>query len=409
VGAGESTITIQRAATTTATNYPTTIDSKTVKATITAGPPVAPKTIFVQPGPGPGGDGSSPLTPAIFKNAFAAAKTLQQATPNLPVILKVVGVGTPEALPPQLTEVNAINNGTITIQPEPAAAGGLAQVNLGANLTIGSAVTVNDIKINLSGQQLIIEGKASKLIVEDGGAAEQVTVAAGATVTDSTLILNVTNNNDLLIVKGILKDSTVVANATAATAAIIKLAKTLDGVTFSCKIGGGGACIESIAAGAQIINSKVDFDANAIGAKVVNAGTNGVTIIGSTLKRLPVNLGVKTIVVDHGGGALVVQNSTIDLKGTTGNPSRAVQSTATSGSIILTGNVFGGYNQANEPVVEIGAGLGATPQQIANNQFLLTINNAIGIKSTNAPSTLITQYATGSGNTFGSSTTPVIP
>jgi hypothetical protein len=88
-------------------------------------------------------------------------------------------------------------------------------VNLGANLTIGSAVTVNDIKINLSGNQLIIEGKASKLIVEDGGAAEQVTVAAGATVTDSTLILNVTNNNDLLIVRqGILKDSTVVANAT---------------------------------------------------------------------------------------------------------------------------------------------------------------------------------------------------
>jgi hypothetical protein len=406
VGVGESTITIGRAATTTATNYPTTIDSKTVKATITAGPPVAPKTIFVQPSAT--GDGSSPLSPASFANAFTAAKTLQQATPNLPVILKVVGVGAPEAL--AINEVNAINNGKITIQPEPAAAGGLAQVNLGANFTIGSAVTVNDIKITLlANKQLIIKGNASKLIVNDNnGGTEVVEVAAGATVTDSTITLS-NDAGDQLIVKGILKNSTVVANAASANAAIIKLAGTLDGVTFSCQVNNNGTCIEATAAGAQIINSQVNFDVTVAGGKVVNTGTNGVTIIGSTLKRIAASSGIAVTVVNHGGGALVVQNSTINLNGTTGNGSRAVNSTATSGSIILTGNTFSGYNQPNQPVVEIAAppGLGATPQQIANNQFLLTLNTAVGIKSNGAPLTLINQYATGSGNTFGSSTTPV--
>ncbi|WP_414383929.1 hypothetical protein [Synechococcus sp. W55.2] len=410
VGVGESTITIGRAATTTATNYPTTIASKTVKATITAGPSVAPKTIFVLPSAPATGDGSSPLTPASFANAFTAAKTLQQATPNLPVILKVVGVGAPENLA-GVTEVKAINNGTITIQPEPAAAGGLAEVQLAGNFTIGSAVTVNDIKINLNGQQLTIEGNASKLRVVDTGATnETVTVAAGASVTDSTIKLS-NNAGDQLIVKGkgILKNSTVVATTSPAGASIIKLAGELDGVTFSCKINAAGVCIEATAAGAQIINSKVDFETTAGGAKVVDTGTNGVTIIGSDLKRIPANSTTTVTVVNHGGGALVVQNSTIDLNNTTGTPSRAVNSTATSGSIILTGNIFSGYNKPNEPVVEIAAppGLGATPQQIANNQFLLTINNAIGIKSNGAPLTLINQYATGSGNTFGSSTTPV--
>jgi hypothetical protein len=460
VGVGEATITIERATTTTATNYPTTIASKTVKATITAGPPVAPKTIFVQPSAT--GDGSSPLSPASFANALAAARTLQQATPNLPVILKVVGVGNAENLG-QVTEVNAINNGTITIQPEPAAAGGLAQVNLGANFTIGSAVTVNDIKINLNGNELttegnvsqlkiqlgnggklIIKGNASKLLVEDSNSnnIEEVTVAAGATVTDSTIILNrgvalPDNRSDQLIVKGILRNSTVVANANFAKAAIIRLAGTLDKVTFSCKIEassannsvtGNGVCIEATAAGAQIINSRVDFDANAGTAmgnqipRVVDAGTNGVTIIGSTLNRIGNTGGsaAKVIAVKHGGGALVVQNSTIDL-GAIDNAasrdaggqnfdenSRFLSSNADSGSIILTGNIFGGYNRDNQPVVEITGRLGATPQQIANNQFLITNDRTIGIRSANAPDTLINQYATGSGNTFGSSSRPVV-
>jgi hypothetical protein len=117
--------------------------------------------------------------------------------------------------------------------------------------------------------------------------------------------------------------------------------------------------------------------------------------------------------VNHGGGALVVQNSTINLNGNTGPATRAVRSATNSGSIILVGNVFEGYNQPGQPLVEIvgpggvGNGLGATPQQIANNQFLITANNAVGIKSTGASLALINQYATGSGNTFGSSTTPV--
>jgi hypothetical protein len=392
-----------------------------VKATITAGPLVAPKTIFVLPGAG--GDGSSPLSPAKFENAFAAAKTLQQATPNLPVILKVVGVGT-ENLPPAVTEVNAINNGTITIQPEPAAAGGLAGVKLGANFTIGSAVTVNDITIKLNGLNLTIEGKASKLSVEDSlPANETVTVAAEATVTDSTIKLNRNNptGGDLLIVKGkgILKNSTVVANANAAQTAIIKLAGQLDGVTFSCKIdadAGNGVCIEATAASAQIINSTVDFDANstappgAITPKVVDAGTNGVTIIGSALNRIA-NFSVRAFAVNHGGGALVVQNSTIDLgatdNATSDNFSRAVNSNATSGSIILTGNVFKGYNRNNQPVVEIVNVLGAIPQQIANNQFQIINPNTIGIRSFGASPGLRDQYATGSGNTFGSATTKV--
>jgi hypothetical protein len=405
VGVGESTITIARAATTTATNYPTTIDSKTVKATITAGPPVAPKTIFVLPNAPATGDGSSPLTPAKFATAFTTANILQQATPNLPVILKVVGSGT-ESLSGVF---NAVNNGTITIQPEPAAANGLAKVNiLAGGLTFGSAVTVNDIRIDLNGNNLTIEGKASKLIVGDSATGgEKVTIAAKATVTDSTITLNTTNAGDQLIAKGTLKDSTVVADNTAAATAIIELAGTLDGVTFSCKIAASGKCIEATAAAAQIINSKVDFKTTAGGAKVVDAGTNGVTIIGSVLKRIPANSNTTVTVVRHGGGALVVQDSTIDLDGTTGNPSRAVDSIATSGSIILTGNVFSGYDQPNEPVVEIGTGLGATPQQIANNQFLLSTNNAIGIRSAGAPITLINQYAAGSSNTFGSSTTPV--
>jgi hypothetical protein len=345
---------------------------------------------------------------------------LQQATPNLPVILKVVGTGigaNAEALPADLTEISAINNGTITIQAEPAAAGGLAEVQLAANLTIGSTATVNDIKINLGGRNLTIEGKASKLIVEDTGAAnETVTVAAEATVTDSTIKLS-NNAGDQLIVKGkgILKNSTVVADAATAVAAIIKLAGTLDGVTFSCKIGGGGVCIESTAASAQIINSsKVDFDAAAANGIVVNAGTNGVTIIGSVLKRIPTagTAGNKVTVVNHQGGALVVQNSTINLNGNTAGATRAVNSNATSGSIILTGNLFTGFSVGGSPVVEIAGpggttGLGATPQQIANNQFLITVNNAVGIRSANAPSTLIDQYANRSGNTFGISNTPV--
>jgi hypothetical protein len=426
VGVGESTITIERAATTTATNYPTTIASKTVKATITAGPPVAPKTIFVQPSAT--GNGSSPLTPTSFTNAFMAAKTLQQATPNLPVILKVVGGGAEDLW----GVVDAINNGTITIQPEPAAAGGVAEVNIPTtkeSFTIGSAVTVNDIKINLkgntNGQELIIEGNASKLIVEDSDTnkIEKVTVAAEATVTDSTIILNrggalPNDQSDQLIVqgKGILKNSTVVANANEAKAAIIKLAGKLDGVTFSCKITTSnpnkGKCIQATAAGAQIINSKVDFEvpnAGSVNPIVVDAGTSGVTIIGSALKRIPVNLSVTAIVVDHSGGALVVQNSTIDLNGTNDNFSRAVNSSANSGSIILTGNVFKGYNVGGKPVVDIDGSLGATQQQIANNQFLITNTTTVGIRSKNAPIPLINQYATGSGNTFGSSTTPVIP
>jgi hypothetical protein len=405
-----------------------------VKATITAGPPVAPKTIFVQPGAG--GDGSSPLTPASFARAFEAAETLQQATPNLPVILKVVSVNAatnPEPLPVGRAEVKAINNGTITIQPEPAVAGGLAGVQLGANLTIGSGVTVNDIKINLNGSNLTIEGNASKLIVADKNAPnviEQVTVAAGATVTDSTIILNSgavgNNQSDQLIVKGrgILKNSRVVANANAAKTAIIRLAGTLDGVTFSCKIEadfdnannevtGNGVCIEATAAGAQIINnSRVDFDANATGTaqttpRVVDAGTNGVTIIGSVLKRID-NSDTKVFAVQHGGGALVVQNSTIDLNNTTNDDSRAVNSTAASGSIILTGNVFEGYNNANNnPVVDIRGALGRAPQQIANNQFRITNPATVGIRSVGASSDLRDLYATGSGNTFGVAGTKV--
>jgi hypothetical protein len=413
VGVGESTITIGRAATTTATNYPTTIASKTVKATITAGPPVAPKTIFVEPGAG--GNGSSPLTPASFTNAFAAAKALQQATPNLPVILKVVGVGTEDlsalATPP--TEVSAINNGTITIQPEPAAAGGVAGMKLGANFTIGSAVTVNDITIKLNGNNLTIEGSASKLIVEDKATnSEEVTVAAGATVTDSTIKLtNPAATPDKLIVKGILKDSTVVADTNAAVAPIIKLAGTgrLDGVTFRCQLGAGGECIEVTDAGAQIINSQVDFDVAAANVTVVDAGTNGVTIIGSVLKRIASTgtAGNKVIVVNHQGGALVVQNSTIDLNDSTSGGSRAVDSTANIGSIILTGNVFSGYSQANTPVVEIQGALGGIQQQIAGNRFQLTLNNAIGIRSAGASINLINIYANPNNNTFGSSTTPV--
>ena len=384
---------------------------------------MAPKTIFVRPNGT--GDGSSPLAPASFTNAFLAAKALQQATPNLPVILKVVGRGTPETLS---GEVNAINNGTITIQPEPAVAGGLAEVNLGANFTIGSGVTVNDIKINLSGKQLTIEGKASKLSVVDTAAnSETVTVAAGASVTDSTInFTNAATTTDQLIVKGILKNSTVVANANAAEASIIKLAGTLDGVTFSCQIQSTsatniGVCIEATAASAQIINSTVDFDVTAVSGtatpKVVDTGTNGITIIGSVLKQITASSNKAVLAVNHGGGALVVQNSTINLNGNTSGATRAVKSATNSGSIILTGNVFSGYNVggAGSPVVQIvgpggvGNGLGATPQQIANNQFLLTANNVVGIKSTGAPLTLINQYATGSGNTFGSSTTPVVP
>jgi hypothetical protein len=301
---------------------------------------------------------------------------------------------------------------------------------------------VNDIKIDLNGNKLTIEGNASKLkidlgnggkltikgnasklIVEDSNTnnIEEVTVAAGATVTDSTIILNrggvANNQSDQLIVKGILKNSTVVADANAAKAAIIGLAGKLDDVTFSCKIetdgaNGDGVCIEATAAGAQIINSNIDFHAKYVsGAKtprVVDAD-NGVTIIGSTLKRID-NSDTKAFAVNHGGGALVVQNSIINLNGTTNDNSRAVNSTANSGSIILTGNTFSGYKNANNnPVVEIGGGLGATPQQIANNQFLITNNTTVGIRSANAPSTLITQYATGSGNTFGSASIPVKP
>jgi hypothetical protein len=350
---------------------------------------------------------------------------LQQATPNLPVILKVVGVGAPEVL--GIDEVNAINNGTITIQTEPAAAGGLAEVQInaaGGVFTIGSAVTVKDIKIKLlDNKQLIIEGNASKLIVEDSNSnnIEEVTVAAGATVKDSTIILNrgttapPDNKSDQLIVKGILKNSTVVANANAAQTAIIKLAGKLDGVTFECQLGAGGKCIEATAAGAQVINnSQVNFDTNAgVTVTVVDAGTGGITIIGSVLKQITANSNKSVFAINHGGGALVVQNSTINLNGNTNPATRAVKSATNSGSIILTGNVFSGYNVGGSFVVEIvgpggvGNGLGATPQQIANNQFLLTANNVVGIKSTGAPLTLINQYATGSGNTFGSSTTPV--
>jgi hypothetical protein len=305
----------------------------------------------------------------------------------------------------------------------------LAQVNIPATFTIGSAVTVNDIKINLNGGELIIEGNASKLIVEDISSAatiEKVTVAAGATVTDSTIILNrpanalddVPNNkSDQLIVKGILKNSTVVANERAAKTAIIKLAGKLDGVTFSCKIrtdgaNGDGVCIEATAAAAQIINSKVDFEAtNAAGTtpRAVDAGTNGVTIIGSTLKQIPAASGTRVFAVNHGGGALVVQNSTIDLNGNSASSpgSRAVNSTANSGSIILTGNVFKGYNQGGEIVVEIGGGLGTTKQSIVNNQFQITNPNTLGIKSAGAAFPLINLYATQSGNTFGSSSPPV--
>jgi hypothetical protein len=442
VGVGVSTITIERAATTTATNYPATIASKTVKATITAGPPVAPKTIFVAPN-GPG-DGSSPVSPANFQNAFTAAKTLQQATPNLPVILKVVsGSNNSENIAGIGSELIAINNGTITIQPEPNAAGGLAGVQLPANFTIGSAVTVNDIKIDIpnNGQltiegdasklkinlgntgQLIIKGNASKLIVKDSNSnnIEKVTVDAGATVTDSTIILNrggVANNaSDQLIVKGILKNSTVVANENEAKAAIIKLAGKLDSVTFSCKIetsaNGDGVCIEATAAGAQIINSKVDFDvptATGPTPRVVDAG-DGVTIIGSELTRIA-NPGVKVFAVNHGGGALVIQNSTIDLGAldhmtSANDDTRAVNSNAASGSIILTGNSFRGYNRNFRFVVEIGPGLGATPQQIANNQFQITNPSTVGIRSNNAPDTLAEQYANLSGNTFGSANTRV--
>jgi hypothetical protein len=328
-------------------------------------------------------------------------------------------------------------------------------VQLGANFTIGSAVTVNDIKIALNGNKLTIEGNASKLkiklgtsgkliikgnaselIVEDSNSSniEEVTVDAGATVTGSTIILNrggvSSNRSDQLIVEGILKNSTVVVNASAAEAAIIKLAGTLDSVTFSCKISadtGNGVCIEATAAGAQIINnSRVDFEASSssnhgsITPSVVKAD-NGVTIIGSTIRRIGSTL-VKAIAVNHGSGALVVQNSTIDLGAidnsascqtsagvtTCDDTSRAVSSNATSGSIILTGNIFGGYNRNDKPVVEITGSLGRTPQQIANNQFRITERDAIGILlPTNAPDTLIDQYANRSGNTFGASTTKV--
>jgi hypothetical protein len=291
---------------------------------------------------------------------------------------------------------------------------------------------VNDIKIDLNGNQLIIEGKASKLSVGDLGGGEQVTVAAGATVTDSTITLSnnfAAGQGDQLIVKGILKNSTVVANANAAKTAIIELAGQLDGVTFSCKIsadaGSNGVCIEATAAGAQIINSRVDFDADpgastrpgATTPRVVDAG-NGVTIIGSTLRRID-NFNVKALAVRHGGGALVIQNSTIDLGaiddgasdaggGNFDEDSRAVYSDTASGSIILTGNVFRGYNRRNKYVVEIKNVLGAAPQQIANNQFQITEADAIGIRSVGAASELIAQYATGSGNTFGASSRRVV-
>jgi antitoxin component of MazEF toxin-antitoxin module len=293
-------------------------------------------------------------------------------------------------------------------------------VKLRTNLTIGSGVTVNDIKIDLNTFNLTIEGKASKLIVKDtAGAVEQVTVAAGASVTDSTITLSndfnaAANQGDQLIVKGILKDSTVIADAAAAEAAIIKLAKTLDGVTFSCQIKSTttttGVCIEATAASAQIINSTVNFDVAAVlGAtpKVVNAGTNGVTIIRSVLKQIAAGSGTAVTVVNHGGGTLVVQNSTINLNGNTNDNSRAVNSTAASGSIILTGNVFEGYNNANnKPVVDIGGALGGAPQQIVNNQFRITNPATIGIRSVGASSELRELYAS-SGNTFGVARTKV--
>jgi hypothetical protein len=340
----------------------------------------------------------------------------------------------------------------------------LAGVQLPANFTIGSAVTVNDIKIDIPNNgrltiegnasklkiklgnsgKLIIEGNASKLIVEDSNSnnIEEVTVAAGATVKDSTIILNrgttapPDNKSDQLIVKGILKNSTVVANANAAKAAIIRLAGTLDSVTFRCKIAAAhdgtnttadGVCIEATAARAQIIDSKVDFEAT-VGTtgtppipRVVDAGTNGVTIIGSTLNRIGGTGGptFKAIAVNHGGGALVVRNSTIDLgaindaasddgSGSFDEDSRAVKSTANSGSIILTGNIFGGYNRRGKPVVAITGNLGRTPQQIANNQFQITESDTIGIQSIGAPDTLIDQYANRSGNTFGASSRRVV-
>ena len=195
-------------------------------------------------------------------------------------------------------------------------------------------------------------------------------------------------------------------------------------MTFSCKIRadydipnsaiiGKGVCIKATAAGAQIINSKVDFEAT-VGAgatttpRVVDADTNGVTIIGSDLTRIA-NPGVKVFAVNHGGGALVIQNSTIDLgavnNANSDNDSRAVRSIATSGSIILTGNIFRGYNKVGQPVVAITGNLGKTPQQIASNQFQITETGTIGILlPTNTPDTLIDQYANRSGNTFGAST-----
>jgi len=326
-------------------------------------------------------------------------------------------------------------------------------VQLAANFTIGSAVTVNDIKIDLNGNELtiegnasqlkiklgnsgklIIKGNASKLVVEDNnGTNEKVTVAAGATVTNSTIKLS--NDGDQLIVKGTLKNSTVVANQTAATqTTIIELAGKLDDVTFSCKIGTPnngtdnqfGRCIKATAAGAQIINSTVNFEAtlgtNSQGTpRVVDADTNGVTIIGSTLNRIGDTRGptFKAIAVKHKGGALVVQNSTIDLGAINNGAScdqsnqcddnsRAVHSDADSGSIILTGNTFGGYNRNDNFVVEITGRLGEIPQQIANNQFLINNARTIGIKSAGAPDTLIDQYANRSGNTFGASSRRVV-
>ena len=114
------------------------------------------------------------------------------------------------------------------------------------------------------------------------------------------------------------------------------------------------------------------------------------------------------VVVNHGGGALVVQNSTINLNGNTANATRAVKSTANSGSIILTGNIFEGYNNSNNnPVVDISGFLGRTPQQIANNQFRITNTATVGIRSVGASDELIEQYATRSGNTFGVAGTKV--
>ncbi|MFS8925143.1 hypothetical protein NW863_11805 [Synechococcus sp. B60.1] len=411
VGTGTATITLTRASTTTATNYPATVAPQTVKVTVTVGPPVAAKTVYVAPGAG--GDGSSLLSPAKFATGLQAAKTLQQSTPNLPVFLKVVGAGGENLA---LNEIAPVNGGTITIVPEPNFAGGVAGIQLGAKLTIKPGVTVSDIAIDLNNQDLIILGQGDKLKITalGGGAQEDVTIDAGATVTDSLITFK--DNGNQLTVRGTLSNSTVEADVVLIDQPV-KLAGsgTLQKVTVECKIGAGGPtqiCVNVTGGSPQITDSQILVDLAGADTIFVNTDNNNppnLTIQGSLIKQVPNNVALKAILVQHNDGALVIQGSTLDLNVNTDVNSRALRSTAASGSITLVGNIFKGYNFGGQPVVQILGNIGAFPQQITNNQFVITNAATIGIRlPANASPTLVDQYALNSGNTFGNANVKVI-